>query len=110
MALERHLPPDCRFSVPEGGNMLWVQMPAGTDSIKIYQEALQAGVSIVPGQAFSVANRYKEYIRISCTTPFDNKIDQAVKTLCRIIAGCNRNRGHHTFPNFMIRKAIGTAK
>jgi DNA-binding transcriptional MocR family regulator len=84
-ALERHFPDSISLALPKGGNMLWVQLPPGVDGVTVYQACLEKGISIVPGAAFSVLKRFRRYIRISCTTPFDARIDQALKTLGRII-------------------------
>ena len=88
LAIERAFPEACRLAVPEGGNMLWVELPPGTDGVRLYQQALEEGISIVPGAAFSTTtDRFRDFIRISCTTPFCDRIERAIDTLGALIRG-----------------------
>jgi 2-aminoadipate transaminase len=50
-ALESQLP-DARFTPPEGGYFLWVDLPDGTDVARLQQEAKERGVVFVPGSDF----------------------------------------------------------
>jgi 2-aminoadipate transaminase len=50
-ALERELP-DARFSAPEGGYFLWVDLPEGTDVERLQREAVERGVHFVRGTDF----------------------------------------------------------
>jgi DNA-binding transcriptional MocR family regulator len=85
MVVRDLFPGECRFSVPEGGIMLWIELPPWADGIRLYEQALEAGISIVPGAAFSTTVRYRNYIRISCTSPFSERIEKAIEKLGEII-------------------------
>jgi len=50
-ALESELP-DARFTPPQGGYFLWVDLPDGTDVKRLEQEAKERGVVFVPGTDF----------------------------------------------------------
>ena len=84
-AVREAFPADCRFSPPEGGNMLWVELPPRVDGLALYRRALREGISIVPGAAFSSTGRYRSYVRLSCTTPFCGRIERAVGRLGELI-------------------------
>ena len=51
-ALDRHLPPGCRYTVPAGGMFFWVELPAGLDATALLPQAVAAGVAYVPGAPF----------------------------------------------------------
>jgi DNA-binding transcriptional MocR family regulator len=85
MAVQRAFPSACRLVVPKGGNMLWVELPPGIDGTRLYQKALKKGISIVPGNAFSNGNRFRNYIRISCTSPFCDRIAGAIEELGKML-------------------------
>lgn len=85
MAVQRYFPADIRFTVPEGGNMLWVELPTNIDGLEVYQKALSAGISIVPGTAFTISGGYNNFIRISATTPFDERIEKGLMILGDIV-------------------------
>lgn len=90
VAVKRAFPEDSRLIMPKGGNMLWVELPPGVDGIRLYQEAMKNGISIVPGAAFTATDRFGNYIRLSCTTPFSGRMAAAVETLGEL-AGGGRN-------------------
>jgi 2-aminoadipate transaminase len=52
-ALEQHLAgTGARWSRPEGGYFLWLELPDGIDSVRLLEAANRAGVSFVPGPDF----------------------------------------------------------
>jgi DNA-binding transcriptional MocR family regulator len=53
-ALERELP-DARWSRPEGGYFIWLELPEGTDAGSLLERAAEAGVTYVPGTDFGGA-------------------------------------------------------
>jgi DNA-binding transcriptional MocR family regulator len=50
-ALERELP-DARWSRPQGGYFIWLELPGDGDAAKLLQRAASAGVTFVPGADF----------------------------------------------------------
>jgi DNA-binding transcriptional MocR family regulator len=50
-ALETELP-GARWSHPEGGYFIWLELPDGTDTTKLLGPAGEAGVTYVPGADF----------------------------------------------------------
>src|SRR5881227_1097774 len=53
-ALERELP-DARWSRPQGGYFIWLELPGGGDAAKLLERAASAGVTFVPGADFGGA-------------------------------------------------------
>lgn len=66
-AVIRHFPEGTRVSRPEGGFVLWIQMPESVDSLILYKMALQAGITLSPGYLFSATRRYRNYIRLNAS-------------------------------------------
>jgi 2-aminoadipate transaminase len=52
-ALERWMPAGTRWSRPDGGMFIWVELPDGHDTLAALEPAVEAGVAYVPGQAFA---------------------------------------------------------
>jgi DNA-binding transcriptional MocR family regulator len=50
-ALDRLMPPGCRWTNPAGGFYVWLQMPPGIDSKAMLPRAISARVAYVPGTA-----------------------------------------------------------
>jgi len=40
LEIQRHFPEQTRLAVPQGGSLLWVQLPPGVDGLSVYQTAL----------------------------------------------------------------------
>jgi len=53
-ALERELP-DARWSRPQGGYFVWLELPEGADAGALLERATAAGVTFVPGADFGGA-------------------------------------------------------
>lgn len=80
----RHFPEGTRLSRPQGGFILWVELPEEVCATKLYRDALGEHVSIAPGIIFSVKERYGHCIRLNCGLPWDDSVDRALQTLGRL--------------------------
>lgn len=83
-AIARYFPAGTRLSLPVGGVLLWVELPAGTDSGRLFEAALTEGIRIAPGTIFSNSRRFASFIRLSCPQPFDQTLDDAFQRLGRL--------------------------
>jgi DNA-binding transcriptional MocR family regulator len=81
----QRFPAGTRVSRPEGGFVLWVQLPAGHDGEDIQRRAAAAGIRILAGSVFSASKQFKDCIRISCGHPFET-IKPAIGTLAELMA------------------------
>jgi len=78
-----NFPPGTMVSRPEGGFILWVEMPEGMDAFKLYQAALKESISIAPGMLFSVSDKYTNCFRLNAAY-WSDQIEHALETLGRI--------------------------
>lgn len=83
-AIAEIFPQGTRMSKPAGGSILWLQLPDKSDGTELYHRALQAGISIVPGEVFSASGKHRSFIRISCGTPWSPRIERALATLAHL--------------------------
>jgi len=79
-------PEGTRLSVPEGSMLLWVEMPKPRSAQAVFETALAQGIRVVPGSLFSNSGRFDHFMRISCGFTFDEKAEQALRQLGRIVA------------------------
>ena len=84
-AISRYFPEGTKVTRPQGGYVLWVELPRSVDSLELHRRALQANISIAPGPIFSAKQRYKNFIRISCGQTWSEKIDNAVRRLGNLV-------------------------
>jgi DNA-binding transcriptional MocR family regulator len=74
------------ISNPQGGNVVWVEMPRGCNSIDIFNRALQKNIGVTPGILFSATRRFKNYLRINCGFPWNETNQAAIETLGTIVS------------------------
>ncbi len=80
-AVLRHFPEGTRLSRPQGGFVLWVELPPGVDTLRLHRDALKHRINIAPGALFSVKDRYRNCLRLNCGLPWSEPIEAAVRTL-----------------------------
>lgn len=80
-----YFPPETRVTHPNGGHVLWVELPAAFDSLRLYETALQHHISIAPGIIFSPSSSYNNCFRLNCGLPWSEAIDRAMQTLGKLI-------------------------
>lgn len=83
-AIAWSFPPGTRVSRPMGGYTLWVELPETVDAFALYSEALQAGVSLVPGHLFALRDAFRSSIRLSYGHPWSDRLRAAVESVGRI--------------------------
>jgi DNA-binding transcriptional MocR family regulator len=77
-----YFPEETKVTRPAGGQVLWVEMPPGFDSVALFQEALQQHhISIAPGVIFSASGSYRNCFRLNCGLPWSPEIERAMQTL-----------------------------
>ena len=79
--LGRVLPAGTRISNPQGGFVLWVELPRGVDAIELLQRAFSEKISLTPGMLFSATRKFRNFIRINCGHPWDARIEHAVERI-----------------------------
>ncbi len=80
-AVLRHFPEGTRLSRPQGGFILWVELPPGVDTLRLHREALKHHINTAPGALFSVKDRYRNCLRLNCGLPWGEAIESAVRKL-----------------------------
>jgi DNA-binding transcriptional MocR family regulator len=83
----QHFPASTRVTRPQGGFLIWVELPAEVDSWKLHEQAISRGISIAPGAIFSAKPKYPNFIRLNCGVNWTDAVDQAIATLGGLIRG-----------------------
>jgi DNA-binding transcriptional MocR family regulator len=82
----RCFPEGTRYSRPQGGNFIWVELPTKVDTLKLYREALKHRINTAPGAMFSVRDRYHNCMRLSCGLPWSDEVEASLLKLGELIA------------------------
>jgi DNA-binding transcriptional MocR family regulator len=83
-AVSEHFPADMRMTRPEGGFALWIELNKKVDALKLHKRAMKYNIGFAPGQMFSSNMRFENYLRISCGDPWNEKIEDAIRTLGKL--------------------------
>lgn len=84
-SLKQFMPEGVTWTEVQGGMFIWVTLPEHIDTTAMMQEAIDAGVAYVPGQAFDAASQDKHHMRLSFVTVPEDKIIDGVKRLAHCI-------------------------
>jgi DNA-binding transcriptional MocR family regulator len=84
----RFFPEGTRISQPQGGYVLWVELPRQVDAMRLYQMALAQRITVGPGHMFSATGDYRHFIRLNYSYPWSEQIEAALKALGRLVAVC----------------------
>ena len=76
-----HFPADTRTSKPVGGAVLWLELPGAVDAEALFDEAIEAGISITPGHIFSPCSGYTTFLRLSYGHPWTERTEDAMRWL-----------------------------
>ena len=84
-SLAREMPDGVRFTSPEGGYQVWVDLPGGIDTRDLFADALRAGVLFAPGYVFQHDGRASSGLRLTVAQTDEAAIRRGVALLARVV-------------------------
>jgi DNA-binding transcriptional MocR family regulator len=82
-AVATWFPPEARMTHPQGGFVLWVEIP-GRDSVRVFEIAAREGILVAPGLMFGANDTYRSFLRLT-TSRWNSRIESGIEKLGRII-------------------------
>ncbi len=96
-ACAQFLPRGAKFTSPEGGMNLWIELPAPLTADVLLARAQERGVGFLPGRFFSVTGAHARGLRISFGALSPGQITRGIQILgecaARELAGTHASRG-----------------
>ena len=84
--MDKYFPKSAKWTRPEGGIFIWVELPEGIDTQKLLSESIEKKVAFVPGVAFMTdINKPTSCLRLNFSTMPDDKIEMGIKTLGELL-------------------------
>jgi 2-aminoadipate transaminase len=83
--IEEQFPNGTHLTRPEGGMFLWVTLPEGISSLKLFELAIEEHVAFVPGKPFYVDGGGDNTLRLNFSNSDEDRIDQGIRRLARIV-------------------------
>ncbi len=84
-ALRKHMPEGTRWTRPEGGMCLWMELPLGFDASELLIHAKERGVLFAPGRYFYVQNPLPNTLRLGYAGLDEKQIARGVATLADVL-------------------------
>ncbi|WP_286264936.1 PLP-dependent aminotransferase family protein [Thalassotalea atypica] len=84
--IAEHFPSEVCISKPKGGSVLWIRCRSHVNTSNFFHESISLGVSFAPGEVFSPSGKYKNYMRISYGVQWCDRIEDAIKSLGKLVA------------------------
>jgi DNA-binding transcriptional MocR family regulator len=89
-AIERYFPTDTRITKPDGGFVLWVELPGeklpkSFDTYELALRLLDESIAIMPGKLFTTTQKYKNCLRLSSGGYWTPQKERALKRVGELI-------------------------
>lgn len=84
-ALEEHFPADVTWTHPEGGFFVWVTLPAHLDTKPLLAEAVERGVTFVPGGDFYPGTQGSNRLRLAFCYETPAQIEEGVRRIAEVL-------------------------
>jgi DNA-binding transcriptional MocR family regulator len=84
-ALGRYMPSGTKWSRPEGGMCVWVELPPGFDSNELLIHTRERGVVFAPGRYFYFQNTQPNTLRLGFTGVNERDITRGIATLAEVL-------------------------
>ena len=80
-AIDRYFPPQTAATLAAGGYFTWVELPHSVDALRLFEAALERGISLAPGPIFSASGEFRHHIRLNYGYPWSPEIERTMATL-----------------------------
>jgi DNA-binding transcriptional MocR family regulator len=84
-ALRKHMPEGTRWTRPDGGMCLWLELPPGFDASELLIHAKERGVLFAPGRYFYVQNPLPNTLRLGFAGLDEKQIARGMATLADLL-------------------------
>jgi len=95
-ALRKHMPEGTRWTCPEGGMCLWLELPPGFDASELMIHARERGVLFAPGRYFYVQSPLPNTLRLGFASLDEKQLARGVATLADLLRVEMRKRQRGT--------------
>lgn len=77
--VREYFPDGICVSRPQGGFLMWIELPEYFDSLRLNRAVKLAGIQIAAGSLFSAAGKYRNCIRLNYALPFTQETQQGLR-------------------------------
>ena len=86
-SLGEYFPPTCTWTEPQGGMMIWMKLPEGTNTWDILEKAVDKGVKYNPGPIFRADRSGGNHLRLTFSHHTPDEIEEGIAVLAGVFEG-----------------------
>jgi DNA-binding transcriptional MocR family regulator len=79
-AIDRYFPPQTAETLAAGRYFTWVELPHSVDALRLFEAALERGISLASGPIFSASGEFRHHIRLNYGYPWSPEVERAMAT------------------------------
>lgn len=79
--IKKYFPEGVKYTDPEGGMFLWVEVPGVDDTVELFKECLEHDVAFVPGDPFFAGEPQPGAFRLNYSNMQEDQIEVGLKRL-----------------------------
>jgi 2-aminoadipate transaminase len=83
-SLGEYFPPSCNWTEPNGGMMVWVELPEGCDTWDALPRAVERGVKYNPGPIFRADRKGRNSLRLTYSHNSPEEIEKGIAILADV--------------------------
>ena len=84
--IRKYFPSDIKYTVPEGGLFLWLELNEKINAAKLLEKCLEHNVAFVPGNSFFPNNQKLNTLRINFSNMQDDKIAEGLIRMSEVLS------------------------
>ena len=84
-AMDRHFPSEARWTRPEGGLFLWVELPEHVSAEELFDEAIAGRVAFVPGTSFFASEKKLNFMRLNFSNQKPEMIEEGIRRISIVL-------------------------
>ena len=86
-SLGEYFPPTCTWTEPQGGMMIWMKLPEGTNTWDILEKSVEKGVKYNPGPIFRADRSGGTHLRLTFSHHTPEEIEEGIAVLAGVFEG-----------------------
>lgn len=83
-SIKHYFDPSITYTEPEGGMFLWVTLPQGVSSMRLFEKAVSEKIVYVPGDPFYPEGENLNTLRLNYTNSTIQEIEEGIRRLAKV--------------------------
>ncbi len=86
-SLSNSFPSSVRWTHPEGGMFVWVELPEDVNAEELLAKAIREKIAFVPGAPFFADQQRHNFMRLNFSNQSTRKIEEGIGRLATVLKG-----------------------